>query len=172
MNRSLRVLCVALGVMASVTELSAQTAAEPGHGAEAVVHELYDLVTFDAGTLPDWDRVRATFIPEAVIVLRTARTATTVFDVDGFIGDWLRFVEAANVEATGFSETILKTHTTVMGTMASVMVLYEAQFPGSERRQRGVDLFLLTERPDGWKIAAVTNELPNEDRPIPAVLRP
>jgi hypothetical protein len=170
MHRSLRVLSVAFGVTVLATELPAQTAA--GSGAEAVVRELYDLVTFDAGSLPDWDQVRATFIPGAVIVLRTSRTATTVFDVDGFIGDWLRFVEAANVEATGFAETIIKTHTTVMGTMASVLVLYEAQIPGSERRQQGVDIFLLTERPEGWKIAAVTNELPSPDRPIPEVLRP
>ena len=34
-----------------------------------VVAELYDLVTFGAGTTPDWDEVRSLFIEEAVVVL-------------------------------------------------------------------------------------------------------
>ena len=56
--------------------------------AEGVVRELYDLVTFEAGTTPDWDRVRSTFLDEAVVVLRTSREATTVFTVDGFVQDF------------------------------------------------------------------------------------
>lgn len=140
--------------------------------AEAVVRNLYDLVTFEAGDLPDWDDVRAAFLPEAVIVLRTAMNATSVFDVDGFIADWHRFIESANVEATGFSETILETHTTVMGDMALMWVLYEAHIPGAPRRQQGVDAFLLSKRADGWKIAAITNEVVLPNRPPPEVLRP
>ena len=44
--------------------------------AEGVVEELYELVTFQAGTTPDWDVVRSLFLPEAVVVLRTSRTET------------------------------------------------------------------------------------------------
>ena len=33
----------------------------------------YDLVTFDAGTTPDWERVRSLFADEAVVILRTGR---------------------------------------------------------------------------------------------------
>lgn len=152
--------------------LQAQVNDEGTAEAEAVVRNLYDLVTFDAGELPNWDDVRAAFVPEAVIVLRTTMNATTVFDVDGFIGDWLRFIEAANVEATGFSETILETNTTVMGDMALMWVLYEVHTPGSQLRQQGVDAFLLSKRPEGWKIAAITNEVVLPNRPPPKVLRP
>lgn len=43
--------------------------------AEEVITKLYNLVTFDAGTTPDWDKVRALFLPEVVIVLRTCLPA-------------------------------------------------------------------------------------------------
>ena len=59
--------------------------------AEGVVKELYDLVTFDAGSTPDWDRVRALFIDEGIVVLRTSRDSSTVFTVEGFVDDFVNF---------------------------------------------------------------------------------
>jgi hypothetical protein len=67
-------------------------ASGPG-SAEAVVRELYDLVTFPAGATPDWDRGRSLFLPEGVVVLRTTRTATTVFSVEGWVQDFVDFIE-------------------------------------------------------------------------------
>lgn len=89
---------------------------------EGLVRHLYDLVTFPAGTLPDWDSVRATFIPEAVIVLRTSRSASTVMSVDHFVADWLRFVDEANVEESGFTEEILNLVPLEFGDIAHVLV--------------------------------------------------
>jgi hypothetical protein len=54
---------------------------------------LYGLVSSTGGKLPDWDKVRACFLKEAVIVLRTSRTATTVFSLEGFIKDFADFYE-------------------------------------------------------------------------------
>ena len=98
-----------LVVQPTVTE--AQDAVSPGdQTAETVVHELYDMVTFPAGTTPDWDEFRSLFLPEAVVVLRSTREATSVFTLEGFVQDWLRFIEGANVESTGFTERIIRTH--------------------------------------------------------------
>ena len=58
---------------------------------EDVIRELYDLVTIEKGSRGDWDSVRALFIDEAVIVLRTSRTGTSVFSLDGFVDDFIRF---------------------------------------------------------------------------------
>ena len=60
--------------------------------AEGVVTELYSLVTFEAGTTPDWDRVRALFLPQATVVLRTSRETTTVFSLEGFVQDFVDFI--------------------------------------------------------------------------------
>ncbi len=138
---------------------------------EQAVRELYDLVTFPAGTTPDWDKVKSLFIPEAVIVLRTSRDATTVFSVDGFVADFVRFIEQAKVEQTGFAEKIIRMEPMVFGDMAQFLVLYEASIPGTDfPPQQGVDNFSLIRMDGQWKIAAITNEAPAEGRPLPEVL--
>jgi hypothetical protein len=139
--------------------------------AEAVVHELYDLVTFEAGTTPDWDSVRSLFLDEAVIVLRTTRTANEVMSLDGFIGDWLEFIERSGVSETGFEEKILRTVPLEFKDIAHVLVLYEAHIPGSPRPpQQGVDSFSLVRRDGVWRIAAVLNDIPDPQHPVPSVL--
>lgn len=140
--------------------------------AEAVVYELYDLVTFPAGTTPDWNEFRDLFLPGAVVVLRSSREATSVFTLDGFVEDWLGFIEGSNILETGFNEKIVRTHSTVFGDIAHVWVLYEAEIPGWGRPpQPGVDSFQLVRQPEGWKIASITNEVPTPERPIPELLR-
>jgi hypothetical protein len=150
---------------------------EPSHPvefttAEGLVTELYRLVSSEPGSTPDWDRVRSTFIDEAVIVLRTSREATTVFSVDGFVADFIAFIERANVVETGFTETIVRMRPMVFGDMAHILVLYEAHITGSERPpSRGVDSFQLIRKDGRWWIVSVTNELPTPDRPAPTELQ-
>lgn len=144
---------------------------DPG-SAEAVVRKLYDLVTFPAGTTPDWNQARALFLPEGVVVLRTTRTETTVFSVEGWVQDFVSFIESADVAATGFVERIVRTHSVEFGDIAHVWVLYEAEIPGAGRPpQQGVDSFHLVRRDGTWLIASILNEIPTPDRPVPEVLR-
>jgi hypothetical protein len=144
---------------------------DPG-SAEAVVRELYGLVTFPAGTTPDWDQARALFLPEGVVVLRTTRTETTVFSVEGWVQDFVSFIERADVAATGFVERIVRTHSVEFGDIADVWVLYEAEIPGAGRPpQQGVDSFHLVRREGTWLIASILNEIPAPGRPVPEVLR-
>ncbi|NIM20484.1 MAG: hypothetical protein GTO51_09685 [Candidatus Latescibacteria bacterium] len=151
---------------------AASSGRDPFGSAEAVVEELYQLVTMDPGTTPDWDRVRKLFIDNAIIVIRTARTETSVFDVEGFVADFIAFIERANINQTGFAETIIRKKTMVFGDIAHVLVLYEAMIPGSERKpQRGVDSFQLIRKDNRWWIVSVVNEIPTPDRPVPAALR-
>ncbi len=156
------------------TLLNAQTASEQDAVAtpDGVVTEIYDLVSFEAGAVPDWDKVRSMFIPEAVVVLRTSREATTVFSVDGFIQDFVTFVERSPAGERGFTEKILSMKSMVFGDMAHVLVLYEAHITGSQRPpSQGVDSFSLIKKDGRWWIVAITNELPTADRPIPEMLR-
>jgi len=135
---------------------------------EGVIRELYRLVTIEKGSTGDWDSVRALFIDEAVIVLRTSRTATSVFSLDGFVNDFVRFIDSYNIVETGFTETILSMNPWIYGDMAHVLVLYEAAIPGSEiPPNKGIDSFLLIRKEGEWKVTAITNEVPTPDNPIP-----
>ena len=141
-------------------------------GPEDVVQALYDLVTFPESKTPDWDRARSLFLPEAVVVLRTSRTENTVFSVDGWIQDFVHFIETSRVESTGFSEKIVRTHATVFGDIAQIWVLYEAGVPGTDRPpQQGVDGFHLVRHGGRWLIASIVNELPILAGELPEVLR-
>lgn len=149
----------------------------PGHAPsadspEALVRSLYSLVTFSSDSPPDWDKVRQTFLPQAVIILRTSRDSTTVFDVEGFVNDFITFVENSPAKQAGFEEKILVLDSMVLGDVARVSVLYQAHIPGSQRPpQKGVDVFLLNKRAGRWWIASVVNEIPTPSRPIPEELR-
>lgn len=149
-----------------------QDAADPHSSPESLVTHLYDLVSFPAHDLPDWDDVRATFIPEAVIILRTSRTGSTTFSVDEFIQDWLTFIDRDNVEERGFTEAIVNMETLEFGDIANVLVLYTSDFPDDDRPPRpGVDSFNLIRQNGRWLIASVLNEIPTAERPIPDVLK-
>ena len=138
---------------------------------EGLIRALYDAVTFPAGRTPDWDYVRSMFIEEAVVVLRTSRDQTTVFSVEGFVEDFVTFIEQANVAETGFTEEIITMKTMVFGDIAHSLVLFESSIPGGRPPSPGVDSFQLIRREGRWWIASVTNERPTAERPIPAELQ-
>ena len=157
-------------LMVSLALASTMSSQEPS--AEQVIDELYDHVTFDPGTTPDWDAVKELFLDEAVIVLRTSRTDNTIFSLDDWVNDFVQFIERANVEKTGFVEKIVKKKVMVFGDIAHILVLYEASIPGSERPpQQGVDSCQLIRKNDRWLIASIVNEIPTPDRPVPEVLK-
>ncbi len=162
--------------LAPVPRLAGQEAAAPDSAlqtAEATVREIYRLVSFAPGQSTDWAKVRRLFLPQAVVQLRTTRTATTVFTLDGFIQDFINFDTLPAVVRNGFTERILRMHASVFREMAFVATLYEAQIPNTARGpQQGVDYWLLVWRDARWWIAAITNDLPTPEHPIPAELRP
>lgn len=159
---------ILVGLLVALTSQSYSQDPSP----ERVVDELYNHVSFDAGTTPNWDAVKELFIDEAVIVLRTSRTDTTVFTLDGWVDDFVQFMERGNVEKTGFVEKILRKRSLVFGDIAHILVLYEASIPGSKRPpQQGVDSVQLIRKNDHWLIASIINEIPTPERPVPEILK-
>ncbi len=160
-------------LLVSAPPLAAQAPDSAYQTAEATVREIYRLVSFAPGQSTDWAKVRALFLPQAVVTLRTSRTATTVFTLDGFIQDFINFDTLPAVVRNGFTERIVRMHSSVFREMAFVATLYEAQIPNTARGpQQGVDYWLLVWRDARWWIAAITNDLPTPEHPVPAELRP
>jgi hypothetical protein len=149
-------------------------------GPEQVVTAIYELVSAMGGSTPDWAKVRACFLPQAVVVLRTSRTATNVFSLDGFIKDFVDFYEKPFVRGTttlypnkaGFTEKVIKMKSWEFWDMAQVLVLYEASITGDSRApQRGIDNWLLSRRDGRWLVVAITNDLITADHPVPPELQ-
>jgi ubiquinone/menaquinone biosynthesis C-methylase UbiE len=159
-----------------VSELAGQPALSAGE----FVSSIYGMVSFTGGTVPDWEKLRACFLEQAVVVLRTSPTATTTFSRDEFVNDFVEFYERGFAidgkpvvpKETGFSERVVRMKSWEYGDMAHVLVLFEAQITRSGApAQQGVDSWLLARRDGQWRVAAVTNEVASPIRPVPADLQ-
>jgi hypothetical protein len=147
----------------------AQQAEVPAATAESTVRQLYELIGAGPGEVPDWEPVRALFLPESVIVLRSSREALRILSRDGFIQDFDDFYGTPQVQESGFEEEILELKSTEFGDMAQVWVLYEARIPGVGGN-RGLDNFSLIRRGGTWRVAAITNEVVLPSAPMPEEL--
>jgi len=179
---ALAVASLSVTLFAAMTAAQAPAAAtnEPAKGPAEVIAGVYDIVgSPGGGKTPDWDAVKALFIKEAVVVLRTSRTATTVFSLDGFIQDFVDFYEkpfrrgdlTIYPKQAGFTEKVVRLKTWEFWDMAQVLVLYEAHITNDPTPpQRGIDNWLLSRRDGRWVIVAVTNDLVTKDHPVPPEL--
>jgi len=139
---------------------------------ENLVAHLYDQVTFPSGESPDWKYIRTLFDPSAIVVMRQGISETATLSLDGWILDFVNFIHDAEIETTGFQESIVKMESTVFGDIAHILVLYTSYIPGiSEAPREGVDSFHLIKKDARWRIISILNEIPNQDRPIPEILR-
>ena len=164
----------ALALLCSVAPAQepAPPAEAPFSTPEGLVRELYRAVSFEAGAAPDWDHVRSMFLGEAVVVLRTGQAESTVFDLDGFIDDFVRFSGLPAVQERGFAEKIVRMDSTELRDIAHVFVVYEATIPGSPRPpQQGLDSIQLIRRDDRWWVVSIVNDVPSPDHPLPEALK-
>jgi hypothetical protein len=112
------------------------------------------------------------FHPDAVIVLRATRDSMAIMSVDGFVKDFVDFIDRAHADSSGFGEKVLRMKPMVFGDIATVLVLYEAHIPGSPRPpQQGVDSFHCVKKNGRWWIVSVVNEISTRTRAIPAELQ-
>jgi hypothetical protein len=180
MNDAVTWLPVSVDLRAGPVPASGQPSAAEPSSAEQFVRGIYPAVSAAGGALPDWNAVRAFFLKEAAIVLRTSRTGTNVLTLEGFIKDFVDFYErprkmgdlTRTPRDTGFAERVVRARTWEYGDLAHVLVLYEAEIVGWGRPpQQGVDSWALVRRDGRWWVASVTNEVVTPDRPVPPELR-
>jgi len=179
MKRSLGVVCVMLMSLSMTAEggnlvVTSSLQGEDVHAdPEKVVSELYRLVSFEAGTMPDLDKVKALFIEEAVIVLRLGPKTMRTFDRQSFVDYFIYDIKRANLLDTGFKETILNSQMQVIKDIAHCYCLYAVIVPGRNDDKpvnRGVDSFHLINRDGRWQIASIINEGFRMTEPVPEFL--
>jgi hypothetical protein len=140
---------------------------------ESLVRGLYASVTFEPGTLPNWDYVRSFFIPEAVFGVRKSRTLMDVLDLDGFVDWWLEDVEKHKLKERGLEESVEKMKMTVYGNIAHCFVVYKVRIltPADTPGQLGLDSFGLMKKDGRWWVVSITNDVVTADNPLPEDLR-
>jgi len=138
---------------------------------ENFVKDLYKLVSFSPNNLPDWDKVKAKFLKEAVIILYNGQDTYNIHSRESFIEDFINFIKNFEIETIGFNENVVSCKTKIIGNMAHCLVLYEASIPGRQNPpQKGIDSFQLLKRGGEWLIVSVTNEIVRPGVPIPEEL--
>lgn len=162
MKKILLILCL------SITFTSAQSQ-KIFDDPELLIDALYEEVTFSPGESPDWELAKSMFLDEAVIVLRYGPKNMTVFNVQGWVDDFVTFIEENKVDSTGFEETILGKHSFIYGDIASINVLFESHIPGTDSKNKGVDVINLIKKEDRWLIVSIINERPSFGGAIPDV---
>lgn len=167
----LSMLTGVLAVSTLVAQQDVQVAATGSGTPEQIVTSIYKLVSSEAGKNPDWNVVKSLFLENSIVVLRVSRDSTAVFSLQGFIDDFVKFYSIPAVQKNGFTERVVRMKPMVFGNIAHVLVLYEAQVPGTPRPpQQGVDSWELVKYDGKWRIVCVTNEIPSKERPLPKEL--
>ena len=125
------------------------------------VVEFFNLLTFDPGNCPDWEKVKVLFIEEAVIVYRLGPKTSRTFNKHSFI-DYLIFdIKRAKLNTLGLSKKIIKKDTQIIKNVAVCNVLYEVSIPGlnnNEPVNKGFSSFHLVRKENKWLIVSIVNE--------------
>ena len=121
---------------------------------ERLTRAFFAAVSFEAGERPDYDAIRALFIP-AGLLIRNTDDAPEVTTVDEFIAPRAALVESGAL--TSFYEGELGAVDEVFGTVAHRFSSYEKRGVqnGAAFEARGAisTQFVLT--PDGWRMSSM-----------------
>ncbi|MEM6646398.1 MAG: hypothetical protein AAF730_09100 [Bacteroidota bacterium] len=141
---------------------------------EAIVAATYKSIERAPGQPYDWDRFRALFLPEALMVPNAEQTGgtTEILTPEGFI-EWVdRVAPAGQPGDRGFAEEVVNNEIHRFGDVAQVFSTYQKRFYDDERiLGRGINSFQLLFRDDRWWIVSLVWDEEVGAGPIPAEYR-
>lgn len=144
---------------------------------DAVVRALYEGVSFPPGGAPDWERLRALFLPEGLLIpprtdpSRERLVAT--FDV------WKSRSEEAlrgmlrELAEKGFTEWELARRTESWGSIAQLFSSYAGGFAAEDSTRpfwRGINSIQLLHDEERWWIVSIAWDVEKEGRALPEEL--
>lgn len=144
-----------------------------GASVDAIVAALYASVSHGEGGEPNWERMRAIFLPVGMLVPpKDPRSEIfTVLDVDGFEERVRKAIAAAKQKGdpTSFFEKEIARRTDCFGNVCQVFSTYESRRAPSDEKPfvRGINGIQLLNDGRRWWIASVIWDTERPDRPIP-----
>ena len=162
----------------SVAPPPARPSPSDGASVETTVAALYESVSHGPDAEPNFERMRAIFLPVGMLIPpKSARDDMfTVLDVDGF-EERVRKATAAmkqKGEPTGFFEREIARRTDCFGNVCQVFSTYESRRAPADERPfvRGINSIQLVKDGRRWWIASVVWDTERPDNPIPPAYLP
>jgi hypothetical protein len=129
---------------------------DPAEAVAEVVDRAYELLAFEPGAAPDWDRFDGLFVSGALLALR-------VFPDDDDISVLaLRDYHAAQMQhglgEEGYSETPNERRLDVVGDIATVRQAFTMNF-ANRPAVEAIDVFSLARIAGRWRIVSVVSDL-------------
>lgn len=137
---------------------------------ESIVHALYESISFNAGTKPDYARFRTLFTKDAQVTPPHADDdQTRVLTISEFVIHSDKQLQTMKYDKTGYSEKEIGRTTRRFGNIAHLLSVYEAGRPSSGVRQvkRGVNSIQLLFDRSRWWILNMSSDIERPDMPIP-----
>jgi hypothetical protein len=141
---------------------------------DAIVAALYASVTHGPDAMPDFDRMRAIFLPVGMLVppKKPSEDIFTTLDADGFAERAKKSIAAHKEkgEPTGFVEREIGRRADCFGNVCQIFSAYESKNAASDEKpiQRGINSIQLVRDGRRWWIASVVWDVETPDMPIPA----
>lgn len=131
---------------------------------EATISCLFEAISWDVDTPPDWQAFRKPFHPDARL-FPSARPAKSKS-----LEEFIAMMDSQYPEQMrSFSETALQTTVHVFGNVATAIGSYSSVVNGGEP-VRGVNVFGFIRDTGAWKVASMCWDGESEENPIPDVL--
>jgi hypothetical protein len=143
-----------------------------GSSVESIVIALYQSVSHGPEYEPEWQRLRALFLPEAIIVppKRPDAETFTVLDVNGFEDRIRKYIAGRKErgEQLGFTEREIARSENRFGNVCQVFSTFETVRAPKDSTPfaRGVHSIQLVSDGHRWWIAALVWDNEREDNPI------
>ncbi len=121
---------------------------------ESVVISLYESLAFPHGGLPNLDRFRSLFLPDAQLV-EVEHDDTYLTGVDGYIRDYHWVLNEGSITAVSEHETARRSH--LVGDVAHVLSFHETRYieNGEEKRRLGMYDIHMVKAGDRWAITGM-----------------
>jgi alpha-glucosidase len=132
---------------------------------EKLLTKFYQMITFPAGSQPNWNEVSKLFRKDAKIVMPSSKTETTTYGFWSFFNEFAEFTEEQNF---GYQETVVSMKSQVYGNIAHVYVVYKSSYTDSNYSvQYGLDSIQLLKENGKWLIYSVIGQFPQDEKPLP-----
>lgn len=132
---------------------------------DALIAAFYEVISFEEGGSPDWERMRTLFSQHARIT-RITPEGTDYYDVDAFQEMAKEALELGLY--TRFYEAEVRRDQRIFGGLAHILSAYETkQTPHSrEPFARGVNSLQLIREDEGWKVLSLCWDEERVDNPL------